>query len=168
MSKIYLYNPESGAPIKNWYDGSNFWKLAVGECAAFPVDVAARLRATYGFLQELSSEEFEIRLGKLEKEEPAKIKVSPEGTLEPKSNEEIAGEKEVIEAKKKEIKTLKEKVTKAKDAEPAKGEYWELPRGALINELKKREIEVKGLGKKGITVSKEQLINLLESDDASK
>ena len=34
--KIYLYNPDNGANIKKWYDGHNFWKLDVGEVAAFP------------------------------------------------------------------------------------------------------------------------------------
>ena len=57
------------------------------------------------------------------------------------------------------------KVKEAKDAEPAKPEYWELNRGALINEVNKRGIEIKGLNTKGVYISKEQLINYLENDD---
>src|SRR3990167_9302964 len=107
--KIYLYNPESGAPIKNWSDGSNFWKLGIGEVAGFPEATAKMLKATYGFLQEVSQEDFEAQLAKFEKEEPTKIKVDSDGALVPKTDEDIEGEKEAIEIKKKMIKKTKEK-----------------------------------------------------------
>lgn len=165
MSKIYLYNPERGSPIKNWYDGTSYWKLAVGDTAAFPQEVGRRLKQTYGFLQELSAEEFEVQLAKLAKAEPARIKVSPEGQLVPKSEEELAEEKKQFEVKKEEIKSLKEKMAKAPEAKPDEPAYWELSRGALINELDKRGVEIKGLNKKGVYVTKEQLISLLENDD---
>ena len=162
--KKYIYNPNNGALIKNWFDGSSFWNLKVGEVSAFPLDVGERLMRTYGFLQELSPEEFEVQLAKLEKE-PAKIKVDSDGSLQPKSDEELKVEKEVLEVKKEKVKELKKKVKEAKDAEPAKPEYHELSRGALINEVNKRGIEVKGLNVKGVWVTKDQLISYLENDD---
>ena len=163
--KKYLYNPNNGAPIKNWFDGSSHWNLDVGEVLAFPKDAGERLLRTYGFLQELSPEEFEVQLAKLEKTEPAKIKVDSDCSLKPKSEEEVEAEKESLEAKKEEVKKLKKKVKEAKDAEPAKPHYYELPRGALINEINKRGIEVPGLGKKSVNVTKDQLINYLENND---
>lgn len=166
--KIYLHNPDNGSKIKGWYDGSNYWKLDVGEVAAFPKGAGEGLVRTYGFLRRLSLEEFEIQLAKLEKEEPAKIKVASDGSLQPKSEEEIKVEKEVIEVKKEEVKKLKKKVKEAKDAEPDKPHYYEMSRGALINEASKRGIEIKGLGVKGVTITKDQVINYLENDDAKK
>ena len=162
--KKYLFNPDNGAPIKNWFDGTNFWNLNVGEVLAFSEQAANGLLKTYGFLQELSSEEFEVQLAKLDTE-PAKIKVDSDGSLQPKTEEEVKIEKEVLEVKKEKVKKLKKKVKEAKDAEPAKPEYWELPRGALINEVNKRGIEIKGLQTKGVHISKEQLISYLENDD---
>lgn len=166
--KQYLYNPDSGAPIKNWYDGHNFWNLAVGEVAAFNERTAQMLKETYGFLQVISLDEFEARIAKLDKEEVPTVRPNADGQIVPKSEEELNADKEALEAKKKEAKKLKAKVKEAKDAEPATPAYWEMSRGALIVEVSKREIDVKGLGKKGSYISKEQLINYLESDDASK
>ena len=168
MSKIYLHNPDNGAKIKNWYDGSNFWSLDVGEVAAFPKGAGEDLARTYGFLRKISLEDFEAELTKLDKTEPTKIKVASDGSLQPKSKEEIDAEKEVLETKKEEVKKLSKKIKEAKDAEPAKPHYYELPRGALINECNKRGIEVKGLNTKGVHVTKDQLINYLENDDAQK
>ena len=65
-------------------------------------------------------------------------------------------------------KEMKSKIEDAKEASEVHPEYWELSRGDLINETKRREIEVKGLNKKGSYISKEQLIQYLENDDASK
>lgn len=166
--KKYLYNPKSGSSIKNWYDGTNYWNLEVDEVAAFPEGTGEKLQRTYGFLQELSPEEFEVQLAKLEKVEPVKIKVDADGSLQPKSEEEMEEDKKSLEVKKEKVKALKKKVKEAKDAEPAKPKYWELSRGALINEINKREIEVKGLNKKGVNVTKEQLINYLENYDKNK
>ena len=168
MNKTYLFNPLSGSKIKNWSDGSNFWALDVGEIAGFSEKTAEMLRSTYGFLQVVSQDEYEAQLAKLESTEIPKIRVGSDGSLQPKSSSEIAGEKATLEEEKKALKAGKEKLDKAKDAEPDVMDYWEMNRGSLINELKKREIEIKGLGKKGVTVSKEQLINLLENDDASR
>lgn len=165
MSKTYLHNPESGAPIKNWYDGTNFWSLGIGEVAAFPERAAHMLKETYGFLQVLSLDEFEAQLAKLDKEEVATVKPNADGQIVPKSDDELSVDKEVLVKKKKEAKILKAKIEKAKDAEPVKPEYWEMSRGALINEINRREIEVQGLGKKGSYISKESLINYLESND---
>ena len=161
---IYLYNPDSGAPIKNWWDGHNYWNLAIGEVAGFPEATAGLLKKTYGFLVEVSVEEFEARLERLEKHVPLKVKVGDEGGLVPKSEDEIEEEKTKLEEEKKTIKKAKEKVMAAKEAEPATPDLWELSRGDLINECNRRNIEVKGLGKKGIRVTKEQLINLLENE----
>ena len=166
--KTYIYNPESGAPVKNWFDGHSYWSLEVGEVAAFPERSAEMLKDTYGFLQVISLEEFEARLAKLDKEEVSTVRPNADGQIVPKSEAELEADKKALEAKKKEAKALKSKVEKAKDAEPAQPAYWEMPRGALIAEVAKREIDVKGLGKKGSYISKEQLINYLESDDASK
>ena len=165
MSKQYLYNPESGAPIKNWYDGHNFWNLAVGEVAAFPEKSAQMLQEVYGFLQTISLDEFEAKLVKLDKEEVPTVRPNADGQIVPKDEDELKVDKEVLANKKKEAKALKAKVEKAKDAEPATPNYWELPRGALINEINKRGIEVQGLNKKGSHISKESLINYLENDD---
>ena len=57
-------------------------------------------------------------------------------------------------------------IKKAKDAEPDELNYWEMPRGALLNELDKRGVEVKTA--KGVYVTKEHLITLLENDDNTK
>ena len=164
MAKTYLYNPDSGAPIKNWWNGHNFWSLGVDEVAAFPEDVGSALKHTYGFLQEVSPEEFELKLAKLEREEPSKLKVGPAG-LEEKHPEEVEEEKKVIEKKKVEAKKLKVKLDKAKDAEPSKPEYWERPRGSLLAEVSNRGIQAKVLDDKKSYVSKETLIQLLENDD---
>lgn len=166
--KIYLYNPENGAPIKNWYDGTNYWKLGIGEVAVFPEAVGYKLKQTYGFLRELNLEEFEAQLAKLEKSEPAKIKVDSDGTLQPKTEEEMVVEKKEVEIKKEAVKSLKKKAKEAKDAEPSYPDYWELNRGSLVNEINKRGIEVKGLNTKGVYVTKEQLISYLENDDKQK
>lgn len=163
--KKYIFNPNNGAAIKNWNDGSSYWNLKVGEVMAFPKDVGEKLLRTYGFLQEFSPEEFEVQLAKLDQTEVPKIKVDSDGALQPKSEEEVKVEKEVLEVKKEKVKELKKKVKEAKDAEPAKPEYHELSRGALINEVNKRGIEVKGLSVKGVWVTKDQLISYLENDD---
>ena len=162
--KIYLHNPDSGAPIKNWWDGHNFWSLDVGEVKAFSEGAGSGLKRTYGFLQEVSPEEFELKLAKLEREEPSKLKVGPEGLTE-KHPEEIEEEKKVIEKKKVEAKKLKAKLDKAKDAEPEQPHYYERPRGSLLAEVKKRGIEAKVLEDKKNYVSKDTLIQLLENDD---
>ena len=164
MSKVYLANPDNGAPIKNWWDGSNRWSLGVGEVKAFPVEAARHLLAVFGFLQEVSVEEFETRIAALDRVEVPKIKVSPEGGLVPKPEVEVQAEVEVLETKKATLKKEKKKVEAAEDAEPEKPDYWELSRGDLINECQKRGIEIKGLGKKGVSVTKEFIINLLEND----
>lgn len=164
MSKVYLYNPENGAPIKNWWDGHNFWTLGVDEVAAFPEDAGNRLKMTYGFLQEVSPEDFELKLAKLNRAEPSNIKVGPNGLTE-KSAEEIEEEKKAIEKEKAVAKKLKVKLDKAKDAEPEKPEYWERPRGSLMAEVKNRGIEAKVLEDKKNYVSKETLIQLLENND---
>ena len=165
--KKYLYNPEDGSVIKNWWDGNSHWSLDVGECAMFPERVGLALKETYGFLQEIDPEEFELRLNKLEKEEVPKVKPNADGQLVPKDEEEVEEDEKVLETKKETAKKVKEKVDKAKDAEPQSPGYWELTRGALIAECNKREIDIKGLHNKGVYISKEQLINLLESDDTS-
>ena len=162
--KIYLYNPDSGAPIKNWWDGHNFWSLDVGEVKAFSEGAGQALRHTYGFLQEVSPEEFELKLAKLEREEPSEIKVGPTG-LEQKKPDEIEEEKKEIEKKKTEAKKLKSKLDKAKDAEPEQPHYYERPRGSLLAEVKKRGIEAKVLEDKKSYVTKDTLIQLLENDD---
>lgn len=166
--KVFLYNPDNGSPIKNWYDGNNFWSLPVGECAAFPERAGAMLKATYGFLQNLNPEEFELRLGQLEKEEVDKVKVGPEGGLIPKVEDEMALDKKVLEKKKVKARKTKKALDKAKDAEPEMPNYYKLSRGALIVELQKRKVEIRGLNTKGVWVNKDSLINLLENDDASK
>lgn len=161
--KIYLQNPDNGAPIKKFYDGQNYWKLDVGEVAAFPEGVAFMLKRTYGFLREVSLEEFELQLDKLEKTQVAKVKVDSSGQLVPKKEEEVKEEEEKLEVQKKEIKKNKEKVVKAKEAQPDKLSYEEMPRGALIAEINKRNIKIQGFGRG--RVSKEHLIQLLENDD---
>lgn len=166
MSKKYLYNPKNGSPIKNWYDGTNYWNLEVGEVVAFPKDSGERLLKVYGFLQELSPEEFEIQLAKLEKAEPVKVKVAFDGSLQPKSEEELESDKKELNAKKEQVRELKKKVKGAKDAEPAKPAYWELSRGSLLNEINKRGIELKTA--KGVYITKDQLINYLENYDSTK
>ena len=166
MSKKYLYNPDNGANIKKWFDGTNFWKLEVGEVAAFPDKVGERLKTTYGFLQEVNPEDYDSYLAKLEKQEVSKVVVDNEGMAQAKPVEIVEAEEKVLKEKVKVAKAIKEKVKKAKDAEPDDLDYWEMPRGALLNELDKREVEVKTA--KGVYVSKEQLISLLENDDNSK
>ena len=166
MSKKYLYNPSSGAPIKKWYDGTNFWKLDVGEIAAFPEKSAELLKYTYGFLQEVSPDDFDSYLAKLEKEEVSKVVVDANGQAQAKPVEAVEAEEKVLEKKKKVAKEVKAKLAKAKDAEPDKLNYWEMPRGALLNELDKRGVEVKTA--KGVYVTKEHLITLLENDDNTK
>lgn len=162
--KIYLYNPENGAPIKNWWDGHNFWTLDVDEVVAFPEAAGNMLKSTYGFLQEVSPEEFELKLAKLERTEPTKIKVGPEGLTE-KLPEEIEEEKKVLDKEKSKAKKLKAKLDKAKDAEPQSPDYWERPRGSLMAEVLKRGIQAKVLEDKKNYVSKETLIQLLENND---
>ena len=161
--KVYLLNPESGAPIKNWWDGNDRWSLDVGEVKAFPEGAAEKLRNVYAFLQVVSLEEYEARLAKLESQSVAKIKVSDEGQLVPKTDEEIEAEKALIAGKKEKIVKEKKMVASAEDAKPDKPNFWELSRGDLINECNKLGIDVKGLGKKGVKVTKEALINLLEN-----
>jgi hypothetical protein len=164
--KIYLENPSNGAPIKNWYDGHNYWSLEVGEVMAFPESVGQALRHTYGFLREVSLEEFELQLSKLESIQIPKVKVNESGQLVPKDEEEVAKEKEELEVKKEEVKKAKGKVSKANDAKPSKPSYQDLPRGALIAECNKRGVEIKGFGR-GV-VSKQRIIELLENDDKQK
>lgn len=166
MSRKYLYNPESGAPIKKWYDGTNFWKLDVGEVAAFPEKVGDRLVHTYGFLQEVNPEDYDAYLAKLEKSEVAKVVVDDKGMAHAKPSEIVDAEEKALKVKIETAKKIKDKVKKAKDAEPDKLNYWEMPRGALLNEIDKRGLEVKTA--KGVYVSKEQLISLLENNDNEK
>lgn len=165
MSKIYLYNPDNGSPIKKWFDGMNFWKLDIGEIAAFPENSGTRLKTTYGFLQVVSPDEFDAYLAKLDKQVISKVKVGVEG-LEPKPADEVEAEEQVLEIKKKEAKAMKAKIKTAKDAEPDKLNYWEMNRGLLLNEIGRRGLEVKTA--KGVYVSKEQLISLLENNDNTK
>ena len=166
MSKKYLYNPTNGAPIKKFFDGHNFWKLDVGEIAAFPEKTGELLKYTYGFLQEVSPDDFDSYLAKLEKEEVSKVVVDTNGQAQAKPVEVVEFEEKKLEEKKKVAKEVKGKLAKAKDAEPDKLNYWEMPRGALLNEIDKRELEVKTA--KGVYVSKEQLISLLENNDNEK
>lgn len=162
--KRYLLNSEKGAPIKNWYDGSNHWSLDVGEVKAFPEAAADLLVNVYAFLQEVSVEEYEAQLAKLDKVVPMKVKVGDEGGFVPKNENEIKEEKEELEVKKTNVKKAKKKVEEAKDAEPEKPSLWEMTRGALIALAGKKNVEIKGLGKKGVKVTKEQIINLLEDE----
>lgn len=164
--KKYLYNPENGSKIKGFYDGSNHWSLEVGECKAFPEAIGERLKRTYGFLREVSFEEAELMLAKLEKEEPTKIKVDSDGKFVPKTEEDLAEDKKVLESKKEEVKKVKKLAKEAEEAKPDSLDYWEMSRGALLVEANKRGVEVRGIGKKKVYVSKEQIINLLENDDA--
>ena len=166
MSKIYLYNPDNGASIKKWYDGTNFWKLGVGEIAAFPEKAGQLLKHTYAFLQEVSPEDFDTYLAKLEKQEVAKVVVDANGQAQAKPVEVVEAEEVALKEKVKVAKKIKTKLKDAKDAEPDKLGYWEMSRGALLNEIDKRDIEVKVA--KGVYVGKEQLISLLENDDNSK
>ena len=166
MSKIYLYNPENGGNIKKWYDGHNFWKLEVGEVAAFPEAVGERLKYTYAFLQEVNPEDYDSYLAKLEKSEVAKVVVDDKGMAHAKPSDIVEAEEKALKEKVKVAKAIKVKVEKAKDAQPDKLNYWEMPRGALLNEIDKRGLEVKTA--KGVYVSKEQLISLLENNDNEK
>ena len=163
MAKVYLYNPEDGAPIKNWWDGSDRWNLDVGEVKAFPERAAELLTDVYAFLQKVSLEEYEEKIAKLENEETPKIKVGAEGGFVPKSSQELDQDEASKEKKKAKLKKEKDKVVAAKDAEPENPNLWELSRGDLINECTRKGIEIKGLGKKGVRVTKEQIINLLEN-----
>ena len=164
--KIYLYNPSSGAPIKNWYDGSSRWSLEVDEVKAFPSAVADKLCEIYGFLQRVSEQESEQKLAELEAKEPAVVKVAPTGELVPKTEAELVVEKKEIEEKKSVIKKLAAKVKKAPEAEPSNPPYIEWSRGELISEAHKRKVEIKGIGSS--RVSKEQIIALLENADKQK
>lgn len=163
--KVFLHNPTNGAPIKNWYDGSERWSLDVGEVKAFPTKAAEALSAVFGFLRVVSEEEYELMLARLEEKEknPPKVKVDASGDLVPKADAEVAAE---VEKTKKEIDTVKKVLAKVKKAPDAKGEnppYSEWSRGEVFAEVGKRGLEIKGLGKSRI--SKEQLINILENDD---
>ena len=142
--------------------------MKVGEVRAFPVDAGTRLKEVYGFLQEISLEEYESKITALEKEEVPKIKVDSEGKLVPKSSDELKADEGTRKEKISKLEKEKDLAENAEDAEPEKPGYWELSRGDLINECNKRSIDVKGLGKKGVYVSKEQLINLLENDDQTR
>ena len=166
MSKKYLYNPENGANIKKWYDGHSFWKLNVGEVVAFPEAVGERLQDTYAFLQEVNPEDYDAYLAKLDKLEVSKVVVDDVGQAHAKPAEVVEAEEKALKEKVKVAKEIKDKVKKAKDAEPDKLNYWEMPRGALLNEIDKRGLEVKTA--KGVYVSKEQLISLLENNDNEK
>lgn len=160
--KVFLLNPTNGAPVKNWYDGSNRWSLDVGEVKAFPPAVADKLTEIFGFLQKLSEGEAEAKLAQVEQEEPSQVKVGPLGNLVPKTPLEIAQDEEVLKEKKVAVKKMVEKVKKAKDAEPENPPFEEWSRGELIAEAHKRKIEIKGLGKGKVT--KEQIISLLENE----
>jgi len=162
--KKYLYNPKSGAPIKNWYDGSNRWSLGVDEVKAFPLDVAEKLAGVYGFLQVLDEDTAERRLEAIP--EPAVVEVAPTGELVPKSEEKLEVEKKIVEVKKEEVKELIKKVKKATEAKPSNPAYEDWSRGELISECHKRNIEIKGLGKS--VISSKRIISLLENDDAQK
>lgn len=160
--KKYLFNPPHGAPIKNWYDGSERWTLEVDEVKGFPLSVADKMKEIFGFLQEVSEEVLEAYLSKLQ---VSKVKV--EGTeIVPKTEDEIAKEEAEVEVKKEEVKKIKAKVKKAKDAKPEEVNYETWSRGEVFAEVVKRKIEIKGLGKNRI--SKENLISMLKNDDASK
>jgi len=164
--KQYVYNPSSGSPVKNWYDGSSRWSLDKDEVKAFPPNVAEKLVEIYGFLQLVSEEEAESKLAQLENSAPSRVKVAPTGELVPKSEDEIKADEDIVKVKKESVKKLVKKVKAAKDAEPENPPYDEWSRGELIAEAHKRKVEIKGLGKN--PVSKEQIIMLLENDDASK
>src|SRR3990167_7956135 len=115
MSKRYLYNPSSGSSIKKWYDGHNFWKLDVGEVAAFPEAVGERLKHTYAFLQEVNPEDYDSYLAKLEKSEVAKVVVDDNGMAHAKPSELFDAEESVLKDKIETAKKIKEKVKKAKE-----------------------------------------------------
>src|SRR3990167_3854222 len=118
-----------------------------------------------GFL-EVDPEDYDSYLAKLEKEEVSKVVVDANGQAQAKPVEAVEAEEKALEKKKEVAKEVKAKLAKAKDAEPDKLGYWEMPRGALLNELDKRGVEVKTA--KGVYVTKEQLITLLENDDNEK
>ena len=117
-------------------------------------------------MQVVSPEEFDSYLAKLDKKEVSKVVVDDKGQAQAKPVEVVEKEEKELVEDKKVAKELKEKVKKAKDAEPDDLEYWEMSRGALLNELDKRGLEVKTA--KGVYVSKEQLISLLENNDNEK
>ena len=160
--KIFLFNPTNGAPVKNWYDGSNRWSLDIGEVKSFPPAVADKLAETFGFLQRLSEGDAEAKLAQAEQEEPSQVKVGPLGNLIPKTPTEIAQDEEVVKEKKVSAKKIIEKIKKAKDAEPENPPFEEWSRGELIAEAHKRKIEIKGLGKG--KVSTEHIISLLKNE----
>ena len=161
--KVYLYNPKNGAPIKNWFDGSNRWSLDIDEVKAFPPSVADSLSGVFGFLQRLDENTAERML---EIPEPTVVEVAPTGELVPKSEEKLEKEKEVIKVKKAEAKELISKIKKAPEAKPSNPGYEDWSRGELISECHKRNIEIKGLGKS--VISAKRIIALLENDDAQK
>ena len=160
--KIFLFNPTNGAPVKNWYDGSNRWSLDIGEVKSFPPAVADKLAETFGFLQRLSEGDAEAKLAQAEQEEPSQVKVGPLGNLIPKTPTEIAQDEEAVKEKKVSAKKIIEKIKKAKDAEPENPPFEEWSRGELIAEAHKRKIEIKGLGKG--KVSTEHIISLLKNE----
>lgn len=166
MAKIYIYNPPTGSPIKNWYDGSSRWSLDVDEAKSFPESVANNLASTYGFLEVINESEVDSLVARLEEKKVSKLKATPDGEIVPKEEEEVAKEEVELEEKKKTTKKLVARVKKAEVAKPEKPGYDELSRGDLISECHKRKVEIKGLGKSYI--SKKQIIMLLENDDASK
>src|SRR3990167_11315562 len=160
--KIFLFNPTNGAPVKNWYDGSNRWSLDIGEVKSFPPAVADKPAETFGFLQRLSEGDAEAKSAQAEQEEPSQVKVGPLGNLIPKTPTEIAQDEEVVKEKKVSAKKIIEKIKKAKDAEPENPPFEEWSRGELIAEAHKRKIEIKGLGKG--KVSTEHIISLLKNE----
>lgn len=157
----FLYNPTK-AEIKNWFDGVNRWSLGPDEVKAFPEEVAHKLVSVYQFLVMLTEAEVDARLAALEAEKVVDVKVEGDKIV-PKSEDEVKADKEKLETKKKVAKTLKTKVSKASKAEPDKVDYHSLSRGDLIALAHSRGVEIKGLG--NVSITKEQVIQLLENDD---
>src|SRR3989338_9480442 len=96
MYKKYLYNGDKGENIKKWFDGTNFWKLEVGEVAAFPDKVGERLKTTYGFLQEVNPEDYDSYLAKLEKQEVSKVVIDDIGMAHAKPSEVVEVEEKAL------------------------------------------------------------------------
>ena len=165
MSKVFLYNPQNGSPIKNWYDGSERWSLEIDEVKGFPTQTANALRGVFGFLQEVSEQDSEALLLRLEEKEknPTTVRLDGSGDFVPKPESEIKAELEEIKKKKEVVKKVLAKVKKAPEAKPENPSYDEMNRGEVFAECVKRGIEIKGLGKS--RVSKEQLVALLINDD---
>ncbi len=166
MAKTYIYNPTDGAPITNWYDGHSYWSIAVDEVKNLPPDVAKRLKATYGFLVEITQEEAESMLARVEEtiKSPAPNKVVG-GEIVVKTEDEIVQEIAAAQTKKGFLKKLLAKIKKSSEDEskPAQPKYEDLSRGLLLSEAIKRNLDLKAFGKTKIT--KEQVISMLRNND---